>query len=163
MKRQQTESHVAWEHCWDSECFVPGRPVKGPQPQRLQDAFINSFCRSAFGQQVAALSLSGGCSIAPPDQRLRQPWQPGARPSSLLLPTGFLRCSEDLQPTPVEARHGKQEPMWQRGSWWKLLTWKFVRQIEAQFIQNLGHNGVAGCEAEKNSHKCITIWCGVVF
>lgn len=45
----------------------------------------------------------------------------------------------------------------------KLLTWEFIRQSEAQLVQNLGHDGVAGCQPEKNSQKFIKIWCGGMF
>lgn len=98
MKAQQTETHMALEHCWDSECDARYAFQRNPFTDLRMILFTTSAAAPS-GSRVPALSPSGGCSVAPPDQRLRRPRPPGARPSSLLLPTGFLRCSEDLQAT----------------------------------------------------------------
>lgn len=88
---------------------VPVTPLKGNQLRRPGVFLLMSSAAAT------AVSLSWGCSVAPPDRRPHQPRQPGARLSFLLLLTSFLQCSEDLEST-VDVRNGTQVTMWQKGS-----------------------------------------------
>lgn len=84
-----------------TDSVAPVTPWKGTQSQKFEYLYWRLL-------RPLLLSLSGGCSAAPPGRRLRRPRRPGARLSSPPLPTRFLRCSGDLEATGSDVRNGRE-------------------------------------------------------
>lgn len=99
---------------------------------------------------AAALIISVGSAVAPPDRHRHPAGRPGPPPSFLRapprlpLPLAGLRVhAQSYCKCTGEHKRGEQEEV-ERG----FLTRQFVGHVEAQLVQNLGHDGVAARETE---------------